>query len=94
MQLVGNRYVQYINRRYGRTGTLWEGRHNASLTDAEDYLLACYRYIIKQLCTKNLASAGTRHGYSRQVSFIIKRHQGSHHYTDWMKVSVDSDKGK
>ena len=45
MQLVGNRYVQYINKSYRRTGTLWEGRHKASLIDAERYLLTCYRYI-------------------------------------------------
>ncbi len=45
MQLVGNRYVQYVNRTYRRTGTLWEGRHKSSLVDAERYLLCCYRYI-------------------------------------------------
>lgn len=45
MQLMGNRYVQYINKRYRRSGTLWEGRHKASLIDVERYLLACYRYI-------------------------------------------------
>ncbi len=45
MQLVGNRYVQYINKKYGRSGSLWEGRHKASLINAEEYLLACYRYI-------------------------------------------------
>lgn len=45
MQLLGNRYVQCVNKKYRRSGTLWEGRHRASLVDAEDYLLACYRYI-------------------------------------------------
>ena len=45
MQSVGRRYVQYINKSYKRCGTLWEGRHKASLVDAESYLLACYRYI-------------------------------------------------
>jgi putative transposase len=45
MQSVGRRYVQYINREYRRTGTLWESRHKASLVDAENYLLACCRYI-------------------------------------------------
>ena len=45
MQLLGNRYVQYINKKYRKTGTLWEGRHKASLIDAEQYLLTCYRYI-------------------------------------------------
>ena len=45
MQSVGRRYVQYINTTYRRSGTLWEGRHKASLVQAEDYLLSCYRYI-------------------------------------------------
>ena len=45
MQHVARRYVLYINRTYRRTGTLWEGRHKASLVQAETYLLTCYRYI-------------------------------------------------
>jgi len=45
MQSVGRRYVQYVNKAYRRCGTLWEGRHKASLVDAECHLLACYRYI-------------------------------------------------
>ncbi|TVP90169.1 MAG: transposase [Thioalkalivibrio sp.] len=45
MQALGRRYVQYINKRYRRTGTLWEGRYKASLVDSEAYLLTCMRYI-------------------------------------------------
>lgn len=45
MQSLGRRYVRYINDRYRRTGTLWEGRYKSSLIDSEDYLLRCYRYI-------------------------------------------------
>jgi len=45
MQSLGRRYVQYINRAYQRCGTLWESRHKASPVNAEQYLLACYRYI-------------------------------------------------
>ena len=45
MQSVGRRYVQYINKKNRRTGTLWEGRYRASLVEAEPYLLTCYRYI-------------------------------------------------
>ena len=45
MQSLGRRYVQYINRFYRRTGSLWEGRYKSSLIQAETYLLACYRYI-------------------------------------------------
>ena len=42
---VGRRYVQYVNRKLGRTGTLWDGRFRSSPIDDEAYLLACYRYI-------------------------------------------------
>ncbi len=45
MQSIGRRYVQYINTTYNRTGTLWEGRHKASLVDTAQYLLTCYHYI-------------------------------------------------
>jgi len=45
MQSIGRRYVQYVNKEYLRTGTLWESRHKASLVDAERYLLTCSRYI-------------------------------------------------
>lgn len=45
LQSVGRRYVQYVNVSYRRSGTLWEGRHKASLIDTEHYLMCCYRYI-------------------------------------------------
>jgi len=45
MKNLGQRYVQYINRTYNRSGTLWEGRYRSCLTQTEDYVLSCYRYI-------------------------------------------------
>ncbi len=42
---LGRRYVQYINRTYRRTGTLWDSRYRSSLVQAETYLLTCQRYI-------------------------------------------------
>ena len=45
MRDLGQRYVQYFNRRYGRTGTLWEGRFHSCLVDSASYVLACHRYI-------------------------------------------------
>ncbi len=45
MKRLGQRYVQYINRSYRRSGTLWEGRFRSCLVGEEDYLLGCYRYI-------------------------------------------------
>lgn len=42
---LGRRYVQYINRTYRRTGTLWDSRYKSSLVQTEIYLLTCQRYI-------------------------------------------------
>ena len=45
MKALGQRYVQYVNRTYRRSGTLWEGRFRSCLTQEDAYLLACMRYI-------------------------------------------------
>jgi putative transposase len=45
MRGLGQRYVQYFNRRYDRSGTLWEGRFRSCMVDSASYVLACYRYI-------------------------------------------------
>jgi putative transposase len=45
MKRLGQRYVQYVNRTYQRSGTLWEGRFRSCLTQEESYVLGCYRYI-------------------------------------------------
>ena len=45
MKRLGQRYGQYINRTYQRSGTLWEGRYKSCLTSNETYVLGCYRYI-------------------------------------------------
>ena len=44
-QAIGRKYVPYFNHKYGKSGTLWEGRFKASSIDSEFYLLVCYRYI-------------------------------------------------
>lgn len=45
MRNLGQRYVQYFNRRYQRSGTLWEGRYRSCLVESAKYVIACYRYI-------------------------------------------------
>jgi putative transposase len=45
MKALGQRYVQYVNRTYRRSGTLWEGRFRSCPIQSDTYLLACQRYI-------------------------------------------------
>jgi putative transposase len=45
MRDLGQRYVQYFNRRHERTGTLWEGRFHSCIVESTRYVLGCYRYM-------------------------------------------------
>jgi putative transposase len=45
MKGLGQRYAQYFNRTYGRSGPLWDGRYYACVAESSFYVLACYRYI-------------------------------------------------
>jgi len=45
MQHVGRNYVRRFNRRYGRTGTLFDGRFKSCLVQNSRYVLTCLRYI-------------------------------------------------
>lgn len=45
MKSTGERYVQFVNRRYGRAGTLWQGRYRSCLVQDEIYFMVCQRYI-------------------------------------------------
>ena len=45
MQSVGRIYVKRFNERWGRTGTLWEGRFRSGLVQSDRHFLACMVYI-------------------------------------------------
>ena len=45
MKYVAQRYAQYVNRSYERSGALWEGRFKSSLVQRQRYFLNCQRYI-------------------------------------------------
>lgn len=45
MQALGRYYVCCFNKKYERTGTLWEGRFKSTVVDTDFYFLAVSRYI-------------------------------------------------
>jgi len=57
MKSVAQRYVQFVNRKRGRTGGLWEGRFKSSLIESELYLLRCHRYIEMNPVRARMAAA-------------------------------------
>lgn len=68
MQAIGRSYVQRVNKRYGRTGTLWEGRYKACLVQNDRYLLTCQRYIEMNPVRAGLARLPGDYPYSSYAS--------------------------
>jgi len=60
----------------------------------EGRLLQCRHCELKSNCMRNPKSADHRKGKGRQVSFIQEKGGKPPNYTDWMKLRVDSCKGK
>ena len=76
MQSLGRRYVQYVNKSYLRCGTLWESRHKASLVSAEQYLLACYRYVELNPVAAGMVDHPGDYRWSSYASNAWGRHDG------------------
>jgi putative transposase len=56
MQSLGRLYVPYFNARYGRTGSLWEGRFRATVLDPAEYFVPCAHLIEYQPVSAGLVS--------------------------------------
>jgi putative transposase len=64
MRNLGQQYVQYINRRYQRTGTLWEGRYRSCLVDSSAYVIGCHRYIERNPVRAGMVAAASDYRWS------------------------------
>jgi REP element-mobilizing transposase RayT len=53
MQLIQQTYTQYYNKKYNRTGHVFEQRYKAILCNKDEYLLALIRYIHKNPVKSN-----------------------------------------
>jgi putative transposase len=74
MKNVGQRYVQRVNGRRSRSGTLWEGRFYSCLVPTERYAVACYRYVE---CNPVKPGMVTRAGDYRWSSYAVNANAGS-----------------
>ena len=64
MHSASRRYAGYFNKRYERTGTLWEGRFRASLVKTDAYFLTCHRYIDQNPLRAGLARVPEQYPWS------------------------------
>lgn len=80
MQWIGRHYVPYFNKKYQRSGTLWEGRFRTSIVE-EDWLTRCSRFMEMQPVTCGLAArpedyvwSSYRHHIGISPSPVIRDH--------------------
>lgn len=73
MQALGRAYVQYFNRRHGRSGTLWEGRFRAGLLQAERHLLACMAYMDASPVSQRLVATPQAWSWSSHAHYAGSR---------------------
>ena len=73
MRELGQCYVQYFNRRYSRTGTLWEGRFRSCLVESARYVLACYRYVEMNPVEARMATSPIAYPWSSHAENIGAR---------------------
>lgn len=64
MQKVGRYYVPWFNGKYGRSGTLFQGRFRTAIVDAVPWLLACSRHIELAPVREQLAAGALDHRWS------------------------------
>jgi putative transposase len=62
--LLGQRYVQHVNRVYRRSGTMWEGRFRSSIVQQQVYFLCCQRYIELNPVRAGMVSHPIEYGWS------------------------------
>lgn len=83
MRYLNQKYVRYFNRRYERTGSLWEGRFKSCIIETDRYLLACYRYIEMNPVRAGMVNDPADYQWSSymvnagsRTSTLIKPHSG------------------
>ncbi len=73
MQWIGRHYVPYFNQKYGRSGTLWEGRYRTSVVQAPQYVLLCSYYIEHASSETGVAPAMNGHVWTSYLHHIGDR---------------------
>lgn len=70
MQNISLRYTTWINKKYRRSGHVFQGRYKAILIDADSYLLELVRYIHLNPVRAGMVSEPTDYPWSGHHSYI------------------------
>ena len=74
MQILGRKYVWYFNKKYNRTGTLWEGRYRSSLVEDTTYLFDVMKFIEQTVSTNYTFCSSQKNLFNKKDS-VISEHK-------------------
>ena len=76
MKLLGQRYTQYYNRKYQRSGKLWENRYKLHPFDPDLYYVVL-RYIEKNPVRAGMVADATRYPWSSAAYHVLGKKNGT-----------------
>lgn len=71
MQGVALSYALYVNRKYRKTGRLWESRHHSSIIDTDEYFWTAARYVEQNPRRARLVKREEDYPYSSARAHIL-----------------------
>jgi len=73
MHYLNGSYTNYVNRRKGRDGHLFQGRYKAIVIDKDDYLLELSRYVHLNPVRAKIVAKPEEYSFSSYRSYIDKK---------------------
>jgi putative transposase len=70
MQSLGRKYVGYFNKKYNRSGTIWEGRYRSSLLEDAKFLFDVMTYIEKTTSDVETFSSREKNLYNKKDEIV------------------------
>lgn len=70
LQSLGRKYVAYYNKKYNRSGTIWDGRYRASLVEDEAFLFDVMKHIEKKAPTSHMFSSANKNLFNVEDSVV------------------------
>ncbi len=72
MQILQFRYTRYFNKRYKKTGHLFQGRYRAILCDKDTYLFELIRYIHLNPVRAGIAESPEKYSWTGHLEYLGK----------------------
>ncbi len=92
MQSLQSRYAQYINLKYGRVGSFFQGRYQSRIVEKDKYSLTLIRYIHRN--PVGFRKSFEKYPWSSYVFYLQREIKPSWLNTNWILKQFHPNSGK